>query len=449
MKKSTREIGAELLYEILENGAYANILLNKALGGFSEQRDKAFVTNLVYGALQRYAPVDYQLHQFVKKPIKKKDAMLEVLLRAALYELLFSAAKPYAVVNEYVKLGKKMGNPGWGSMLNGVLRNVLRRKEELVWPDFETEPDKAAFFISLPGWLTPLWQREYGEETALRLVKSMEEERFPVIRVNTLKTEREALRKFLSEQGIPAEEGDLSEDALRLGKGAELYSLPEKARSLFVVQEESSQLVARVLAPDENSTVLDLCAAPGGKTTHMAQMMKNTGKIYASDLYEHKVKLIRENADRLGITNIEAVKKDGTQWGKDAPERFDFVLLDAPCSGLGVMNRRSDSRLHKKEEDIHALAKLQRELMISAYRALRPGGAMVYSTCTLSGEENRGNVRWFLEEFSDMKPSPFAHRISNLSREEQKEAEDGYLELLPFAHQTDGFFIARFVKDER
>lgn len=375
--------------------------------------------------------------------------MLDVLMRAAFYEILYSAAKPYAVVNEYVNLGKKLGNPGWGKMLNGVLRNLLRQKEHLIWPEFADETEKAAFFISLPDWLTALWKTEYGAETALRLVRSMEESRPPVIRVNTLKTQRDELKKQLEEYGIFSEAGVLCEDALRMEKGAELHRLPEELRSLFAVQEESSQLVAKVLAPEEDSTVLDICAAPGGKTTHMAQIMKNCGKIYASDLYDHKVALIRDNACRLGITNIEAIKKDGREWGEECPEKFDFVLLDAPCSGFGVMNRRSDSHLHKKAEDTKVLSALQRELLVSAYRALRPGGAMVYSTCTLSDGENRGNVAWFLNEFKDMKVSPFVDKIGGLSPREREEAAGGTLELLPFEHQTDGFFIARFVKDKK
>lgn len=178
-------------------------------------------------------------------------------------------------------------------------------------------------------------------------------------------------------------------------------------------------------------------------------MMKNCGKIWASDLYDHKVELIRDNARRLGITNIEAIKKDGREWGEEFPEKFDYVLLDAPCSGFGVMNRRSDSHLHKKAEDTKVLSALQRELLVSAYKALRPGGAMVYSTCTLSYGENCGNVAWFLKQFEDMKLSPFDDKISGLSQRERKEAAEGYLELFPFEHQTDGFFIARFVKDEK
>ena len=445
--KSTREISADILFEILEEGAYANLLLNKALGGIKERRDRSFVTNLVYGTIHRITPIDYQIRQFIQKPIKKKDAMLQILLRAAFYEILYSAAKPHAVVNEYVNLGKKKGNPGWGKMLNGVLRNLLRYKETLTWPIFNNDAEKEGFYHSVPEWLTSLWEKEYGPENAVHIIQNMDEERFPVIRVNTLKTDRDTLQSKLQELGINTELGLLSDDALRTAKGSDLHYVPAELQELFTVQEESSQLVAKVLAPKENSKVLDICAAPGGKTTHIAQLMNNSGVIFASDLYEHKVKLIRDNAKRLGITNISAIQKDGSNWGKECPEEFDYVLLDAPCSGFGVLSRRSDSRLRKSADDTLELSSLQKELMKSAYQVLKPGGVMVYSTCTLSYAENLGNVKWFLEHYPDMKSSSFADQFAHLTEREKEEAKQGYLELLPFEHNTDGFFIARFVKD--
>lgn len=447
--KSTREIGSEILFEILEEGAYANILLNKSLPGIAEQRDRAFVTNLVYGTLHRLTPIDFQISQFLQKPIKKKDVMLQILLRAAFFEILYSNAKPHAVVNEYVNLGKKKGNIGWGKMLNGVLRNLLRKKNDLVWPDFYDPIERAAFFHSVPDWLVKLWKEEYGTDITVKLIENIDSERFPVIRVNTLKINRDELKIKLSEHGIDTEYGQLSNDALRTGKGSDLRYLPDEMQQLFTVQEESSQLVAQILAPTENSLVLDICAAPGGKTTHIAQLMKNSGKVYASDLYDHKVKLIQQNAKRLGLININAEKKDGVLWGDEFPEKFDYVLLDAPCSGFGVLSRRSDSALRKSEEDSNNLSLIQRELMCSAYKALKPGGSMVYSTCTLSARENLGNVKWFLETYKDMKPSPFSHLVTGLTISEEEAAKSGYLELLPFEHQTDGFFIARFVKDVR
>lgn len=444
--KTTREMAADILYEVTEKGAYANLALHKSLSVCPEQRDRAFVTNLVYGTLRKRTPIDEQIRQFLKKPIKEKDIYLLSLLRLGFYELLYSAAKPHAVVNEIVAVGKKRGNEGWGKIINGVLRNLLRHKEALSWPDFKTEGERLAFFASIPPWIHRLWLAEKGEAITLRLLQSFDAPRPPVLRVNTLKCNRAELKTLLCQEGIMTEEGSLSPDALRLKSGVDLGANPLFLRGYCTVQEESSQLAARILGPKRGQVILDMCAAPGGKTTHLAQLMENTGTIRASDIYDHKIKLIKENAQRLGVRIIEAEKKDALCWGEDAPGQFDGILLDAPCSGLGVLNRRLDSALRKGKADIAALAALQRDMLSSAYRALKNGGRLVYSTCTLSDAENKDNVAWFLKEYPDMKPVSFAAILPGLQEEEGQQAEKGTLELLPFCHETDGFFLALFEK---
>lgn len=445
--KTIREISTDILHDVLENGAYANLQLKKALAPLEHSRDRAFLTNLVYGTIHRMTPVDYQLERFLTKPVKARDLYLKTILRVALFELLFTAAKEHAVVNEYVNLSKKKGNPGWGKMVNGVLRNVLRQKSTLVWPEFSDEGAKTAFYYSIPSWLVSLWQKERGEEVASQLLASMVYEPTPVLRTNTLKTDREKLQKKLAEKDIDTINGTLSPDALRLIQGTDIDRIPKAWQPYYTVQEESSQLVSFILDPQPGDCVLDMCAAPGGKTTHLAQRMKNEGTILASDLYKHKVALIRDNAKRLGITMIEAVQKDGTAWGKECPWQFDKILLDAPCSGLGVFQRRADSRLRKNSGDIEALASLQRELLDSAYQCLKPGGYLLYSTCTLSNAENRGNFGWFLDTYSDMKSVDFSLRLHGLTDIEADQARKGYLELLPYIHHTDGFFISLMKKD--
>lgn len=445
--KSTREISTDILHAVLENGGYANLLLNRSLSGLEDRRDRAFITNLVYGTLHRLTPVDYQLKAFLQKPIRTKDAYLRTILRAAFYEILYTSVKAHAVVNEYVNLSKKKGHSGWGKIVNGILRNLLRQKDRLLWPDFSDEAEKTAFFTSVPSWLVAFWKEERGDEIAEKLIHSINEERYPVLRVNTLRTNRAELKEKLMGCGVKTTEGVLSDDALRTEKGADLRCVSKELCGFFTVQEESSQLVAKVLDPHSGETVLDMCAAPGGKTTHLAQQMKNKGVIYASDLYNHKVKLMKENASRLGMDIIRAEQKDATLWGKDRPCFFDAVLLDAPCSGLGVLNRRSDSRLRKEADDVQSLANIQRELLISAYEALKPGGRLVYSTCTLSRKENENQVEWFLKKYPDMKAQAFDTKLFGLTESEKEQASRGMLELLPYVHQTDGFFISCFKKD--
>ena len=239
--KTIREIGTDILHDVLENGAYANLQLKKALAPLEHSRDRAFLTNLVYGTIHRMTPVDYQLERFLTKPVKARDLYLKTILRVALFELLFTAAKEHAVVNEYVNLSKKKGNPGWGKMVNGVLRNVLRQKSTLVWPEFLDEGAKTAFYYSIPSWLVSLWQKERGEEVASQLLASMVYEPTPVLRINTLKTDREKLQKKLAEKDIDTINGTLSSDALRLVQGTDIDRIPKAWQPYYTVQEESSQ----------------------------------------------------------------------------------------------------------------------------------------------------------------------------------------------------------------
>ncbi len=442
--KKTRETAVDILYAVFVEGAYANLLLNKSLRSIDDGREKAFLTNLVYGVIRRSVPVDFQLRKFLKKPFRRKDKYIESILRAAVFELIYTAAKPYAVVNEYVALGKRKGNEMWGKVINGVLRNFLRQAKDLSWPEFESEAQKKAFYASVPDWIVDLWQKERGEEDALRLIDSVDHEYSPVLRVNTLKTSHEAFTDELIDAGISFERGILCPDAFRLHKGADLTGL---ASDHFIVQEESSQLVAKILSPQPGTEVLDMCAAPGGKTTHLAQIMRNRGLIKACDIHEHKCGLIRENAKRLGITIIDTELRDGLSWKKDESSAFDYVLLDAPCSGLGVLARRADSRLRKKPGDVEALSELQFRLLESAYHVLRPGGKMVYSTCTLTYTENLENRNRFLARFPDMHSCAFDDISLGFTASERDSAAEGFLELMPYSHNTDGFFIACFEKD--
>lgn len=437
---NNRETGVTILNDILENGAYANISLNKALSGIVDRQEKSFITNLVYGTLNYLYPIDYQLNCFLKKPIKAKDILLKTILRAACFEMLFSSAKSYAVVNEYVKLGKRKGNQGWGNMINGILRNLSRQKDSLNWPDFSSATEKEAFFRSVPAWIVALWQKERGTETARKLILALDRKAVPVLRVNQLKTDSVSLKKILSEKGIEAMAGTISPVALKPDKGIDVSRLSCYQQGLCTVQEESSQLVALALNPQPDEKVLDMCAAPGGKTTHLAEHMQNRGKVIASDVYSHKIQLIENNVRRLGIENVTCIEKNAEEWGSVAPNEFDAILLDAPCSGLGVLNRRADSRFRKEVDDISALVEIQRKLLESAFKALKPGGRMVYSTCTLSKAENIDNIHWFLKQHPEMSFKPFT--LQGLSEEDAASVQTGYLEVMPFRYDSDGFFIA-------
>lgn len=445
MTINTREIAAMVLDAVWKEEAYANIALNKAFQENAlENRDRGFVTNLVYGSLKRWNAVEYQLQKVLNKPIKKKDAFLGILLHIALFEILFTSTPPRAAVNECVVLAKKHGHQGWGNLANGVLRNVVRGLENISWPSFADEIEKALFFQSLPSWLGTFWCEERGEKETLALLDSLEEVRPLSFRVNSLKTDRESFLNLLSTYEIQGKEGLYSPYCIKSSDGNRILRIPEYKMGFCTVQEEGSQLAVLALAPKAGETVLDVCAAPGGKTAFMAQLMKNQGKIFAGDIHPHKIKLIEDNAKRLGITIITPMVKDGTLWGDTHCGYFDCILLDAPCSGLGVLSRRQDARFHKASADIGALQIIQRSLLDSAVKALRPGGRMVFSTCTLTQKENQENRQYLLETYEEMQSvdltDTFGDSLPNTT------LKQGWLELLPHIHQTDGFYIAAFEK---
>ena len=446
--ENTREIAATTLYAITEDGAYANLTLGNALRkSHLDQRDKSFVTNLVYGTLEHLCPIDYQVKQFLKKPVKKKDRFLMTLLRLGFFELMYTSVPGRAVVNEIVKLAKKYGHQGWGNMANGILRNFLRQKNQLVWPVFQNRLDQILFEQSLPQWLGDLWKRERGEEEALLLLESIGKSRPFTFRINSLKTDRDHLMERLEREGYHVKPCLYSPHGFRWESGENPLTSLEYQEGYFTVQEESSQLASLALAPNPGQTVLDLCAAPGGKSTHLAQLMENRGLIMSGDIHPHKIALIEENAKRLAIDIIQAEVKDGRTWGEDFPNHFDAVLLDAPCSGLGVFARRQDARFRKDAADIATLAKVQWDLIGSAIKALKPGGILVYSTCTLTNEENHQNREKLLTEFPKMKPFDLSRRLPCFSQKEAACLEKGYLELLPYRHHTDGFYISAYRKD--
>lgn len=451
MKKTdnSRATAIKILAQIILDGAYANIALNHELRNSRlSPRDKGFVTALVYGNLEKWQPVSYQLDKLLRKPLKKKDQLLGLILRNAIYEMLYCNVPPRAAVNEGVELAGALGHQGWRGLANGVLRNFSRSLDSLTWPEFAGDLEKAAFFSSLPAWITAMWREERGEEAALSLVKKLSENQPIAFRVNKLKATKEDIMRSFAAKGFTLEEGSLAPDCLLLNEGGLPFDEELFTEGCFSVQGEGSQLAVLALNPQSGEEVLDMCAAPGGKTAYIGELMGNRGEIYAGDVHDHKIKLIENACDRLGIDIVKAVKKQGQLWGQEYPGYFDCILLDAPCSGLGVLSQRQDALFRKDSGDIKALAAIQRELINSAIKALKPGGRLVYSTCTLSQRENLDNRNYILEEFP-MKPVNLGYIAQGVDDEDAAALEQGYIELLPYKHHTDGFFIAAFTKEDK
>ena len=451
-KISARAMALEILYLVDHDEAYSNLALNSVLEKYRpEKLDRGFVTELVYGVLRTRNTLDWVLGRFLKKPITGLTPWIRNILRAGVYQLMYMDKVPEsAAVNESVNLAKRYGHKGTVGLVNGVLRNVVRNLKEITFPDREKQPVQyIAVRYSHPEWLVERWLGEFGFAETVELCQANNEIPSNAVRTNTLRINRDELSQKLTEEGIQVAEGRFAPETLVLDGFKSVGSIAAHREGLFLVQDESSTLVGHALQPAPGSRVIDACSAPGGKTTHLAQLMGNRGRIVACDVHEHKIDLIRENADRLGITIIEPLLYDAASLHeKFAGEQADYILVDAPCSGLGVLRRRPEIRWRKEPEQIKELPKLQLAILESAVRCLKPGGVLVYSTCTITEEENTGVVREILRRRPDLQPEGLQDclpgALSDMAGLDTSQA--GYVQFLPHRHGMDGFFIARFRK---
>ncbi|WP_374713399.1 16S rRNA (cytosine(967)-C(5))-methyltransferase RsmB [Symbiobacterium terraclitae] len=448
--RTGREAALRALRDVDVKAAYANLALDHHLSGSGlEGRERALATELAYGVTRRRATLDWAISQVASRPLEQMDPWVRNILREAVYQILYMDRIPdSAAVDEAVELAKQYGHAGVAKFVNGVLRNLLRRLPELEWPDEEAEPVRAlAVKHSYPDWLVAEWLQRFGRGEAVRLLEAGNEVPPLTVRVNRLKATREEAAAALAEEGVRTEPTRHSPQGLiirDLTSASWLDRLKAMKQGLITVQDESSMLVAAVLDPQPGWTVIDVAAAPGGKSTHLAELMDNQGRVIAVDIHPHKVDLIEQNARRLGATIVEGVCLDAREIGAVMPGRADAVLCDLPCSGLGTLARRPDARWRKSPADVEALVPIQRAILESAANALKPGGVLVYSTCTIQPKENQELVEAFVADHPEFRfDDIWAHLPPTISREGRAE---GYVQLLPHVHGTDGFFIARMVK---
>ena len=363
--------------------------------------DRAFIHELVMGVLRWRGRLDWIICQVLKSPGKKPDPRVQDILRLGVYQIYQLDRVPAsAAVNESVRLAKAiLGQEKIAGFVNAALRSILRRKEEVVFPSFEKDPlEHLTSFLSHPRWLASRWLEEFGAAAAPVCLA----DNFPppwTLRVNTLKTTRESLSADLKHLGILCRSTSFSPDGLvaeknPLAEGGDLF-----LKGLFFLQDEASQIVGYVLQPRPGERILDACAAPGGKATHLAQLMQNRGEVLAIDLQEKKIRLIEENAARLGLSAVKGLAMDAARpLPFDPSSRFDRALVDAPCTGLGTLHRNPEAKWSRKEGDPRRMQALQLSLLRNVSTHLKPGGVLVYSTCTLTEEENDQVVERFLEE---------------------------------------------------
>lgn len=407
-----------ILNQYFEDESFLNIALNEELKKSELKReDKDLCTTIVYGTIQNLLAIQYQLQPYIKgKRVKKK---IKTLLYLSLYQLIYLDKIPeYAVINEAVNIAKKQGYQT-SKFVNAVLRNFVRNERRSL--EGLDELERISIETSHPLWMVKMFNKQYGLEKTKKIC--LEDNTPPTRsgRVNTLKASKEELLK----EGC-FKEGTLSKDALLYNKGnLALTSYFKEGK--VTIQDESSQLVARLLDPQKTDYVLDMCSAPGSKTTHLSALMENQGKIEAYDLYEHKVKLVEYNLRRLGVKNVHIQAEDSTKLKEVYPEKtFDRILLDAPCSGFGVLKRKPEIKYHDSSI-MDGLVSLQALLLENAYYLLKNDGTMVYSTCTINKKENELMIQKFIEKHPDM--------------EVIKQRT-----ILNYEYHTDGFFMCKMKK---
>lgn len=413
-----RQIAIDILMKYKQENSYLNIELNHVLNKHElSKEDKDLITRIVYGTVQNEIYLDYQLASYIKTKIKKYDHMV---LLMSLYQLIFLTKIPdYAIINEAVNLVKHKGGKYRSQVVNAILRNFLRQG----CIDIEgTEEEKLSISTSTPLWLVKMLIKQLGKETTQKVLASYHEVPTLAARVNTLKTSRNEILK-----NYDLQVGYLSQDAI-LFKSGNIANTDLFKQGLVSVQDESSQMVALLLNPAKHSRVLDMCSAPGSKTTHLSAIMENTGMIEAIDLYEHKIQLIQNNAKRLNATNIHAQAYDSTKLTDlFEKESFDSILLDGPCSGLGVIRRKPEIK-YLPSTNMDEIIVLQRKLLENAYLLLKKGGHLVYSTCTINKKENQLQVIDFIKHHQDMKV--VEERL-----------------VLPFEYHSDGFYMCKMKKE--
>lgn len=436
MSNNPRRVALSIINDVLNNNAYANIALNEKIKSENlTELDKNLVTNLVYGTISKKLTLDW----YTKPYVKKTKKWVKNLLAMTVYQIIYMDRIPTsAAVDEAVKIAKKQGDQRLSGFVNGVLRNFTRA-DFRSFDEISDSTEKLSIQYSMPIDLTKKFVKSFGFEKTVKIFRSIEEPSRASLRVNTTLTDvttefNKLAREFdvelseISPTGIVAESGHFA-DLLDFNDG------------LITIQDESSQLVATVLDAQPTDRILDACAAPGGKTVHIAEYLSEAGYIEALDLYDHKLRLIRQNAERLHqIEKIRLTKLDARQsFERFGPDSFDKILVDAPCSGLGLIRRKPDIRYRKETTDFADLQKVQLDILENTCKTLVNSGIMVYSTCTIFDEENYQVIATFLAKHPEFEQVPLTHEKSDL-------VKNGCLFITPDAYHTDGFFIAKLRK---
>ena len=444
--KNVRQLAAEILHKVESQKAYADLLLDHNLrtAGLNEV-DRGLLTELTYGTLRWRAKIDAKLMPFLKRSLSETDSFNRNLLRITLYQLLFLDKIPaYAAVNEAVEIAKIM-QPRSAGFVNGVLRNFLRQKDQHGKGEaVQSSASNLAEEYSHPQWLVDRWLSYFGSEQAKALMLASNQRAPLVVRVNQLSTTRAELLARWQAVGIIAKPGILTPQAIRLPLGATIEALPGYSEGHFQVQSEASQLISHLVGPTMGETILDACAAPGGKATHLAELSGDRGKVIALDTSARGIVRIAQNAERLRLVSLQAIRADASKaLLGDIAGPYDRIIVDAPCSGLGTLRSHPEIKWQRNDSDIARLAALQAVILQTMAQYLKTRGILVYSTCTLTVDENEQVIENFLRHNSQFELTNAARYLPESARQMVR---DKYFQALPQRDDTDGFFAARMRK---
>jgi len=462
---NTREVILEALLEITEEGRYSHLVMRGVLDkyGYLERQERAFITKVTEGTIERLITIDYIINCFSKVRTERMKPVIRAVLRSAVFQMMYLDSVPVsAVVNEAVKLTVKRGFGGLRNFVNGVLRGIDRGRDKLVWPDKETDAvSYLSAVYSLPSWIADMWLKRFGLAVTEQIASSFFGGRDTYVRVNTSRIDTESYLRLLKKAGISSSVSPFVPDAVALRGYDSVRSIPGYKEGFFQVQDISSMIVGEAADVHPDSRCLDVCASPGGKTLHLADRIlvcgtgpqgekTSSGSVAACDVSEYKLGLIRDNISRCRFSNVKTVLADARAHNQRWENSFDIVIADLPCSGLGVLGRKSDLKYRMTPETVAELAGLQAEMLKNVRTYVKPGGMLIYSTCTISRPENEDNAEK-LAGFGDMErinpqtlvPEEIRHAFDLIPHSGEM-LSHGYIQLLPGFLPCDGFFLACF-----
>lgn len=440
---NTREIILGVLLEVNRDGAKSHLAVRGALEKYQylSRQDRAFINRVCEGTIEQMILLDYIIDYFSNIKVQKMKPVIQNILRSAVYQIKFmDGIPPAAACNEAVKLAQKKGFYNLKSFVNGVLRSVVRDIDQVEYPSTDNRMEYLSVMYSMPRWLVKRWSDEFGTLVTETMLADFLTEHPTVVRFKTDRVDKRDILSSLKKQGVKVKHAPYLPYAYKISGYNYLQALEAFRNGWIYIQDVSSMLVAEIASPKQGDFVLDLCAAPGGKSLHIADKLGSYGMVEARDLTESKIAMIQENIQRLDLINVRVAQADATVYDSSLEGKADIVLVDVPCSGMGVIGKKPDIKYKLTSLQLEELVLLQRRILHNAATYVKPGGTLIYSTCTIGKKENQENVEWFVENYPYETESLDAYLPPQLRRLSTKE---GYLQMLPGIYESDGFFMAR------